>query len=129
MHRETKQRSAILKLLNAGRTHLTADEIYDDVRKKIPDISMGTIYRNLKVLEKMGKIRELAMDDVKSRFEAARNRHYHFRCDGCGRVIDIDMPVITELDREITRKTGLKILSHHLEFHGLCHECQSTATK
>jgi Fur family transcriptional regulator, peroxide stress response regulator len=125
MRRNTQQREAIIRILMNTRGHPTADDIYDKVRKEIPTISKGTVYRNLKILQQTGKVRELNIDGTRSRFEAAIGHHYHFRCDSCGILLDLDVPINTELDREITEKTGLRITRHQLEFCGLCHDCQS----
>jgi Fur family peroxide stress response transcriptional regulator len=124
MNRQTKQREAILKLLRGGYCHLTADQIYDKVRKEIPNISKGTVYRNLKVLREMGLVSELNLNDTVSRFEAKRDSHYHFRCERCGLVFDVGEPINKELDRRIAKRTGFKISYHQIEFRGLCHDCQ-----
>jgi Fur family peroxide stress response transcriptional regulator len=124
MNRQTKQREAILRLLRGTSSHPTADQIYDEVRKEIPNISKGTVYRNLKVLQEMGVISELNLNSTVSRFEAKQESHYHFRCEQCGRVFDVDEPPDKELDRKIARRTGFKISYHQLEFRGLCHDCQ-----
>jgi Fe2+ or Zn2+ uptake regulation protein len=124
MNRQTKQREAILKLLRGTYSHPTADQIYDEVRKEIPNISKGTVYRNLKVLQEMGLVSELNLNGTVSRFEAKQKSHYHFRCELCGQVFDIDEPINKELDRRIAERTGLKISYHQLEFRGLCHDCQ-----
>ena len=125
MRRETRQRDAILEVLEGVRTHPTADWIYDEVRKKLPRISKGTVYRNLKVLEEEGKITELNLSGTVSRFEVKQDRHYHFRCEKCGRVFDLDVPVEKDLDDRVAASTGLKINCHQLEFRGLCDDCQS----
>jgi Fur family peroxide stress response transcriptional regulator len=124
MQRETKQREAILRVLRNTRTHPTADWIYEEVKKEIPNISKGTVYRNLSVLREAGQVSELNMDGTVSRFEIKQEIHYHFRCERCGRVIDVDEPVDRELDKRVANKTGLKISSHQLEFRGLCCDCQ-----
>jgi Fe2+ or Zn2+ uptake regulation protein len=123
--RETKQKEGILKVLSNTRAHPTADQIYDEVRKDIPRISKGTVYRNLQVLEEDGAITELRLDGTLSRYETKQENHYHFRCEKCGRVSDIDMPVDKKLDQRAEKRTGLKISSHQLEFRGLCKECQN----
>jgi Fur family peroxide stress response transcriptional regulator len=123
--RETKQREAILRILRNTRSHPTAGHIYGEVRKDIPNVSKGTVYRNLQVLQEMGLVAELNLNGTVSRFEAKQEDHYHFRCEKCGRVSDIDMPVDKDLDHEAEKRTGLKISSHQLEFHGLCKECQN----
>jgi Fe2+ or Zn2+ uptake regulation protein len=124
MNRQTKQREAILKLLRGTCSHPTADQIYDEVRKEIPNISKGTVYRNLKVLREMKLVSELNLNGTVSRFEAKQESHYHFRCERCGRVFDVDEPINKELDRRIAKRTGFKISYHQLEFRGLCHDCQ-----
>jgi Fe2+ or Zn2+ uptake regulation protein len=124
MNRNTKQRAAILDLLREGYCHLTADQIYDEVKIAIPSISKGTVYRNVRVLEELGLVSELNLNDTVSRFEAKRNNHYHFRCERCGQVFDVDEPVNEELDRRIAEKTGFKISCHQTEFRGLCCDCQ-----
>ena len=124
MTRQTKQREAILKLLRDDYGHLTADQIYDEVREEIPSLSKGTVYRNLRVLREMGLVSELDPSDTVSRFEAKRDSHYHLRCVRCGRVFDIDEPINKELDRRIADRTGYNISYHQLEFRGLCHDCQ-----
>ena len=82
------------------------------------------MYRNLRVLQEMGLVSELNLNDTVSRFEAKRDGHYHFHCERCGRVFDIDEPINKELDRRIADKTGYKISYHQLEFRGSCHDCQ-----
>jgi Fe2+ or Zn2+ uptake regulation protein len=124
MRRETKQRAAILKVLRNTRVHPTADWIYEEVKKEIPNISKGTVYRNLQVLQENGAVSELNLNGTVSRFEAKQESHYHFRCEQCGRVIDVDVPVEKKLDQRVAKKTGLKISNHQLEFRGICHDCQ-----
>lgn len=123
-HRSTNQREAILRLLRGTRSHPTADNIYDEVRKEIPNISKGTVYRNLKVLQELGQIRELNLNGTISRFEIVQSAHYHFRCERCGIVLDLDEPIYEELDRKLAERTGLKVSHHQLEFRGLCQNCQ-----
>ncbi|MDH4158579.1 MAG: transcriptional repressor [candidate division Zixibacteria bacterium] len=122
--RATKQRAAILKALRNNRTHPTADQIYDVVRRQIRDISKGTVYRNLQVLREDGAILELNLNGTLNRYEEKQSRHYHFRCEKCGRVFDLDEPVNTEIDKRVSARTGLKVSFHYTEFWGLCKDCQ-----
>jgi len=124
MSRKSKQREAIIRVLRGTHSHPTADWIYEEVRKEIPNISLGTVYRNLKLLRESGEILEIDLSNTLSRFDGNPDNHYHFRCDKCGRIFDIDEPVDREVDERVVRKTGFNIIHHRLEFRGLCKECQ-----
>ena len=126
MGKRTKQKEAILKVLRSTTSHPTADWVYEEVRKEIPNISLGTVYRNLKLLRQSGEISDIDFSGTFSRFDGNPDNHYHFRCEKCGRVLDVDEPVNKEFDRRIARKTGFKISHHRLEFRGLCKECQES---
>ena len=122
--RLTKQREMILRILRNTKAHPTADLIYKEVRKEIPNISKGTVYRNLQILQEDGGITELNLSGTVSRFEIKQESHYHFRCEQCGRVIDLDEPVNNELDERVAKRTGFKVSYHQLGFRGLCKDCQ-----
>ncbi len=124
IHRDTKQRGAILKMLMDTRSHPTADQIYDEVRKEIPNISKGTVYRNLQILQEEGAVTELKLNDTVSRYEVKQESHYHFRCEKCKRVFDLDEPVINDLNESVSKRTGYKVSHHQTEFRGLCKDCQ-----
>ena len=124
IRRETKQREAILNVLRGADSHPTADWVYDEVRKLIPNISKGTVYRNLKILRDIGEISELNLSGTLSRYEGKQENHYHFRCEKCGQVFDLEEPVNKELDDKVARNTGFKVSYHQLEFRGLCKNCQ-----
>jgi len=124
MGKRTKQKEAILRVLRSTTSHPKADWVYGEVRKEIPNISLGTVYRNLKLLRESGEISEIDFSGTFSRFDGNPDNHYHFRCEKCGRVFDVDEPVNRGLDERIAQKTGFKISYHRLEFRGLCKECQ-----
>src|SRR4030042_2008160 len=124
--RKTKQKEAILEVLRGTNSHPTADWIYSEVRKDIPNISLGTVYRNLRLLCQSGEIAELDLCGNLSRFDARQDDHYHFRCEKCGQVFDVDEPVDKKIDGRIARKTGFVIIYHKLEFRGVCLECQDS---
>lgn len=124
MRRETKQREAILRILRSTKSHPTADWIYEAVKKEIPNISKGTVYRNLKILQENGQVSELNLNGTVSRFEAKQENHYHFRCERCGRVFDVNEPVNSEIDARVAKRTGFMVSYHQLEFRGLCKDCR-----
>ena len=121
--RETKQRNAILGFLRNTRSHPTADQIYETVRESIPNISKGTVYRNLQVLIDNGTVSVLDIRGTLSRYEIKQESHYHFRCEACGRVYDVGEPVDPGLDDRISKRTGFFVSSHQTEFRGRCADC------
>lgn len=124
MRRKSKQREAILRLLKGTTSHPTADWIYEQVRAEIPNISLGTVYRNLRLLKQEGKILELDLAGI-GRFDGNTQDHYHFRCERCGRIFNVDEPVHKEMDEEVAKRMGFKVFNHVLEFRGLCQDCHS----
>jgi Fur family peroxide stress response transcriptional regulator len=122
--RKTRQKNAILEVLRSTTSHPTADWVYNEVRKEIPNISLGTVYRNLRMLCQLGEVLELVLCGSLSRFDARNENHYHFRCEKCEQVFDVDEPVNMEMDKIAARKTGFRIKYHRMEFYGLCLECQ-----
>lgn len=121
--RMTKQKKVILQVLKNTTCHPTADWIYEQAKKQLPEISLGTVYRNLNVLKEAGEILELSYGSTFSRFDGNPHNHYHFTCERCGQVLDVDFPVQHEIDRAVEMETGLKVNSHRIEFYGLCPEC------
>lgn len=123
--RMTKQRRIILDVLRSTTSHPTADWLYEKVKDKIPNISLGTVYRNLNILKEMNEIMELNYGSTYSRFDGNPQNHYHFVCERCGRVFDIDEEVHREMDRRVEEKTGFTVRYHRMEFYGTCRECQN----
>jgi len=123
--RHSRQREAILAAVRGTTCHPTADAVYAEVRTQIPGISLGTVYRNLRVLVEAGELVTIEGAGGLSRFDGCTDSHYHFRCDVCGRVIDVDEPVDEGLDVRVSARTGLAIRCHSLEFRGVCSGCQA----
>ncbi|MFC2062712.1 transcriptional repressor [Chloroflexota bacterium] len=125
MVRKTRQKEAILRVLRGTTSHPTAGWIYEQVRQEIPNISLGTVYRNLKLLQQEKEILELNLAGTMSRFDGDTRQHYHFRCEQCDRVFDVDEALDEALGDKVAQKTGFKVTNHYLEFRGLCHQCQA----
>ena len=124
MIRLTTQRQIILEELAKVKTHPTASELYDMVRKRLPRIGLGTVYRNLELMADSGMILKLEVGGTQKRFDATTDEHYHIRCSHCGRVDDIDVPVIKDLATQAAETTSYQITGHHIEFSGICSACQ-----
>ncbi|MDW7773380.1 MAG: transcriptional repressor [Desulfobulbaceae bacterium] len=128
MMRLTTQRQIILEELAKVKTHPTASELYDMVRKRLPRIGLGTVYRNLELMAENGMILKLEVGGTQKRFDATTDTHYHIRCSNCGRVDDIDTPVMDELVKTAADSSAYRIIGHHVEFTGLCPDCQQGAS-
>ena len=124
MIRLTTQRQIILEELAKVTSHPTASELYDMVRKRLPRIGLGTVYRNLDLMADSGMILKLEVGGTQKRFDATTEAHYHIRCSTCGKVDDIAVPVVQELVSQAAKATPYTILGHHVEFSGICAACQ-----
>ncbi|MBR5152292.1 MAG: transcriptional repressor [Clostridia bacterium] len=124
--RYSKQRECILRILSGTTSHPTANWIYDHVREEIPNISLGTVYRNLSNLSQDGAIMRLDVGDGTDRFDANFHPHYHFYCQECRNLLDMELPYDSALDSLAEHAYGAKIAWHNLIFYGCCADCQST---
>jgi Fur family ferric uptake transcriptional regulator len=122
--RMTKQRQIILDELRAVTSHPTAEDMYDMVRRRLPKVSLGTVYRNLEVLAESGLAQKIDVGGTKKRFDGNVYAHHHVRCTACGRVEDVHLSTDGDLDEIATVMTGYALLRHRLEFIGICPPCQ-----
>jgi Fe2+ or Zn2+ uptake regulation protein len=127
--RMTRQRRVILEELQRIKAHLSADEIYDVVRQRLPRISLGTVYRNLDILSELGEIQKLELGGTIKRFDWNPNKHYHIRCLQCGRVDDAPVAPLTRIEDELYGSTVYEIVGHCLEFIGLCPKCSKQTSQ
>ena len=115
------------------RSHLSADEIYESVRKKMPKISMGTVYRNLDILASCGLIKKLEPHYSQMRFDGNTKEHYHVVCMHCGKIGDAPVKpfddTLENLENALGNLTRYGIFGHKLEFMGLCPECLKQSDK
>jgi len=121
--RNTNQRRLIYEVLRSTDTHPTADWIYEQVRKEIPNISLGTVYRNLKILKEEGKIIELN-DGKQSRFDARTDKHFHFKCAQCGGIFDIDSDGLISVNEDKLLDLGFYVDDLDVIFTGICFKCR-----
>lgn len=125
--RNTIQRSLVLEAVNQLKCHATADEIYQEVAREHPNISKGTVYRNLNLLSESGEIRKIEIPDGADRFDHQCHDHYHVKCLRCGRIFDVDMEYIADLEEKIQNTHGFEFSGHDLMFRGICPECKKQA--
>lgn len=125
---KTKQRQAIIEAVDIENHHPTADKIYEDVRKVLPKVSLGTIYRNLERMVKDGDLTALDFANTPRRYETRERPHYHVYCINCNRVEDIfSDTLVADIDKigDLASNQGFRVLGHSLEFYGVCSECKS----
>jgi Fur family ferric uptake transcriptional regulator len=122
--RMTVQRRTILEEVRASHSHPTADEIYHRVRRRLPRISLGTVYRNLEALASQGAIQRLDLSGVQRRFDHQPTPHFHVRCVRCGVLNDVELSSSAILDELVDDAGGFEILDARLEFLGICPGCQ-----
>ena len=123
----TSQRQVIIEELSKVRTHPTADEVYQLVRRRLPRISLGTVYRNLEVHSQCSMIQKLELGGSQRRFDGTMSRHYHVRCQQCGKLEDISTNGFNVLDDAVRGGTDFEITGYRLEYIGLCPQCKPKA--
>lgn len=123
-YRLTRQRLAVVKTLLNTKSHPDANWIYEKVRKEIPHVSLGTIYRTLGILKEAGLLYELAYGSSLSHYDANTENHPHIVCTNCARIDDLPLPLPCKLRERATKATDFLITDHRLEFYGLCPHCR-----
>jgi Fur family ferric uptake transcriptional regulator len=125
----TPQRRSIVDTIieNEGQ-HLTAEEIYDKVKRDCPEIGLATVYRTILLLEELGVISRLDLNDGCSRYEILHSnenhRHHHLICNNCHKVSEVQDDLLEDLEISIEKQYLFKILDHSVKFYGICDECQ-----
>lgn len=127
--RNTNQRQLIFEFVARSLTHPTAEQIFQGVRKKLPRISLGTVYRNLEILENQGLITGLKYSKEHVRYHAGPDDHYHFVCDHCDKIEDLELSEMSDLNSQITKRHGVKVTRHTLFFYGHCADCKKYLNK
>ena len=125
MTRYSKQRETILEILNSTKLHPKAAVIYEQARKVIPNISLGTVYRNLAKLQMDGKIISLKTLDGSERFDSCCSVHPHLHCKECGEVLDLDIPFVEQFVEEAANFTECEFDGQNLMFYGKCKNCKN----
>jgi len=126
-YKRSKQRERILALLRSTDTHPTANWLFGKLKKEFPNLSMGTIYRNIGILVRQGLIGRIAFGSTFDRLDANVSDHYHFICEKCNAIMDLKLPVVRDLEKQVPASEGFKVHRHAVEFYGLCPKCAKKA--
>lgn len=122
-YKYSRQRERILELLRSTDSHPTAIWLYDMLKEEFPGLSIGTIYRNLRILTEQGLINKIDFGSTFDRFDANTSPHYHFICERCGSITDLPISIDNELNKWVKKVSGHNARSHRIEFFGLCESC------
>lgn len=130
----TPQRRAIVDtIVECEGKHLTAEEIYDEVKKKCPEIGLATVYRTILLLEELDVVSRLHLNDGCSRYELVHSdethRHHHLICNICNSVMEVEDDLLEELEASIEENYGFEILDHSVKFYGICSNCKGKEKK
>ena len=127
VQKHSKKRDAILQALRSTDCHPSAEWVYNQVKPVYPDISLGTVYRNLALFEETGEVIAVATVDGQKRYDATADPHTHFICEDCHSVIDVETPQpFAEMYKALRNQHGLKASHHSLTFYGKCDKCQNS---
>lgn len=123
----SRQREAVREFLMSRKDHPTAETVYKNLREKFPHISLGTVYRNLALLVELGEAVKLPGIGGFDRFDGNTAPHYHFICENCGAVMDLDMPQLPYINDAAEKNFDGTITGHLAFFYGKCGKCKTTA--
>jgi Fur family ferric uptake transcriptional regulator len=123
----TPQRKIIIEtLLEHADKHLSAEDVYNLVKVKSPDVGLATVYRTVELLAELSVLEKLDFGDGRSRYEFSEevHHHHHLLCVNCGKVLEMDEDLLESVERRIYKAKGFKVLDHQVKFFGLCVDCQ-----
>ena len=126
---KSRQRDAIVNYIMTYHNHPTADTIYNAIKKDFPNISLGTVYRNLTLLTELGTIKKLSCGGISEHFDGDTTPHNHFICNQCGNITDLDMENIDFINELASKHFDGEISGHNIYFYGLCCSCKKETTK
>ncbi len=120
----TKQRVSILEAMSEGRAHITAQELFEKISKKYPEIGFATVYRFLKNMTEHSLVTEVRMGGFPARYELTPNQHHdHLNCTRCGKIVEFENESIEELQEAVAKKFKFSLTGHVLELYGICDLC------
>lgn len=121
--RYSRQRELIYEAVKGSDAHPTAEMVYQWLRPENPNLSLGTVYRNLNLMAQEGLLRRMPFPV--ERYDARVEPHTHLRCEGCGRVMDLELDYDAHMDALAAKaQPGIRVLRHDLTFYGLCPACR-----
>ena len=124
-YRLTPQRLMILAAVEEADSHISAEEIYAQVRARYPQVNISTVYRTLELLKELELVTEISLGDGRVRYHCmGKGHHHHLVCQKCGAIIDVEESILNPLWAEIQQKYNFKVNMKHVAFFGLCARCR-----
>ncbi|MEG0115900.1 MAG: transcriptional repressor [Hydrogenoanaerobacterium sp.] len=120
----SRPRELVMNAVVNNPVHPTADYVYSHLREENPNISLGTVYRNLNLLAEHGLIHKIPIPNGSDRFDFRIDEHYHIICEKCGAVLDVEISELSKLDKQIEQSTHFEVTGHSIIISGLCKNCQ-----
>lgn len=127
-YRLTPQRVALLRLIATSEGHPSASHLHEQIKAQFPTTSVATVYKTLNLLKELGEVLELGFSNDDNRYDGGRPYpHPHLICVSCRMIMDPQVSLVDDLAREVAELTGYEILSHRLDFYGLCPGCRQSS--
>lgn len=124
--KSTGQRDDIARVFFELRRHISAEELYGEVKKVNPHVGYATIYRTLKLLKECDLLVERHFDEGQARYEVAGEHHHdHFICQRCGKIIEFENDDLERMQQAIAQKLGVLLTHHKMELYGICSDCRN----
>lgn len=124
-YRMTPQRLMILNAIEEAEDHISAEEIYEKVCTRYPQMNISTVYRTLELVSELGLVTETDLGDGRVRYHCmGKGHHHHLVCQKCGQVIDVEESILDPLWAELQKKYNFQVNMKHLAFFGICPKCQ-----
>jgi len=125
-HKLTPQRLAIVTILARSEGHPSVEDIFHQIKKKFPTMSLATVYRNIVLIKSLGEVLELGFPDGSNRYDGNNpTPHPHVICIKCKKIVDPDLDSLDEIQKEVASETNFTILNHRLDFFGICSDCMA----
>lgn len=125
----SRQRELIYRTVMENPVHPSADTVYEMVRRELPNISLGTVYRNLNLLSEQGALLKISLPNASDHFDGRTQEHCHMLCEKCGGVYDVDTPNLEALTGSLCDGCGFRVTGCHVYFTGICGECDCSAAR
>ena len=123
-HKITPQRLAIIQILSESLGHPSVEDIYAQLKNDFPTMSLATVYRNILLVKSIGEVLELGFPDWGNRYDGNKPYpHPHVICIKCKKIVDPDLESLIHMEKEVANETDFKILTHRLDFFGICGDC------